>query len=176
MGLSIHYSGIINERRLIPVLIEEIQDVCTILDWPYKIYNEETVKGISFVPPKCEPVFFTFLDNSELVCLSKFKYDIHPATIISVKTQFAGMDVHRTLIKLLKHLKARYFSKFKLSDESYYWETGDEELLQKKFEQYNFLLNAVGEALKKFKGKEGDTPETVADRLEKFLNERLEEK
>lgn len=172
MGLSIHYSGKIKDTSLIPSLMEEVQDICAIMKWPYQSYNNETVKGIFFTPPECETISFAFLADGELVCLSKLKYDIHPVNIISVKTQYAGIDVHIAIIKLLKHLANHYFSVFELSDEGEYWETGDEEILRKKFGLYNAMLNAVQNALVDFKSKEGDTPETLADRLEKFLNER----
>jgi hypothetical protein len=172
MGLSIHYSGKIKEVTLIPSLVEEVQDVCTILKWNYHLYDDENVKGISFSPPECEPVFLSF-SNNELSSPILQQYNISPATTISVKTQFAGIEVHKALIKLLKHLKETYFKEFELSDEGGYWPTLDEEKLNQQFKRYNYILHKVTEHLKDFKANENDTASSLADRLEKFLNERL---
>ncbi len=173
MGLSIHYSGRIKDAALIPSLIEEVQDLCSILQWNYHLYNDENVKGISFSPAKCEPVFLTFSGNNKLYSPVLLQYNISPATTISVKTQFAGIEVHKAVIKLLKHLKEAYFSAFELSDEGGYWDNLDEEKLNRQFNRYNYILNKVTEHLKDFKANENDTAESLAERLEKYLNERL---
>ncbi len=100
------------------------------------------------------------------------QYKVHPATTISVKTQFAGNEIHKALIKLLKHLEGAYLTEFELFDEGGYWQALDEEKLNRQFNRYNFLLNKVTEQLKDFKAKKDDTAESLAERLEKFLNER----
>jgi hypothetical protein len=152
--------------------MEEAEELCSILEWPHHLYNGKTAKGVLFTPPECETVSLIFLVDGELVCLSKLKYDIHPVNPISVKTQYAAIDVHIAIIKLLKHLAYHYFSVFDLSDEGEYWETGDKEILRKRFGLYNAMLNAVQNALVDFRAEKNDTPESSADRLEKFLNER----
>lgn len=173
MGLSFHYSGKIKDRASIPSLVEEAQDVCTILQWNYHLYNDEDVKGISFSPPECEPVFLVFNNKNELCSPVMMQYDVHPATTISVKTQFAGIEIHKAVIKLLKHLKEVYLTEFELFDEGGYWEALDEEKLNWQFNRYNYLLSKVTEQLKGFKASENDTAASLAERLEKFLNERL---
>ncbi len=175
MGLSIHYSGVLKLPALIPALVEEVQDVCNIMEWRYQLCDVDEISGILFTPPECETVGLSFLPNGELVCLVSLKFRTEPANIISVKTQFAGADVHQAIIKLLKHLKASYFATFELMDESSYWETGDEALMHKKFGEYDFLLKSVSAALQDFNVEAGDTAETLAGRLEKFLRGRLDE-
>lgn len=172
MGLSIHYSGMIKNNALIPQLVEEVQDVCDVLGWPWHL-NNETVVGISFTPPECETVGLNFLSNGEIVSKVMLLYNIHPATTVSVKTQFAGMEVHMAVIKLLKHLAKQYFSRFELTDEGQYWETGDEELLRKYFRAYNGLMNAVQTTMMDFKAVPGETRRGFVQRLEAFLQERL---
>jgi hypothetical protein len=173
MGLSIHYCGTIKDTSLIPRLVDEVKDICITLQWHYHLFDDELVKGICFSPPECEPLFFTFSKKGVLCSPVLLQYDIHPATTISVKTQFAGIEVHKAVIKLLRHLKANYFSEFELSDEGGYWESNDEKVLQKQFDNYEFILDTVCEALQDFKSKPNETAESLADRLEKFLNERL---
>src|SRR5258706_16433411 len=116
MGLSIHYKGRIKDVNLIPKLVDEVQDICTSLQWNYHLFDDELVKGICFSPPECEPLFVTFTKDGVLCSPILLQYDIHPATTISVKTQFAGIDAHKAVIKLLRHLKANYFSEFELND------------------------------------------------------------
>lgn len=175
MVLSIHYSGVLKSTTLIPALVEEVRDVCTILEWRYQLCDVDEIRGILFTPPECETVVLSFLPNGELICLVRLKFGTGPANIISVKTQFAGAEVHKAIIKLLKHLKASYFDTFKLMDESSYWETGDEELLHQKFRQYDCMLKSVSTVLQDFKAEKGDTVDTLAERLEKFLRGRLGE-
>jgi hypothetical protein len=173
MGLSIHYSGRIKDAALIPSLIEEVKDICSILQWNYHLYNDENVKGISFSPAKCEPVFLTFSGDNELYSPALLQYNISPATTISVKTQFAGVEAHKAVIKLFKYLKETYFSEFELSDEGGYWDNLDEEKLNQQFNRYNYILNKVTGHLKEFKANENDTAESLVGQLEKYLNERL---
>jgi hypothetical protein len=173
MGLSIHYSGTIKDAAQIPKLIEEVQDVCTIFDWHYQFIDDESLTGIFFTPPGCETLCLSFLPNGQLASWARILYDIEPATVISVKTQFAGMDVHKTIIKLLQYLSAKYFSRFDLQDEGGYWETGDETVLARQFDIYDGLLNKVQSVLSDFKVDAGATKEELVKRLEEFLKERL---
>jgi hypothetical protein len=173
MGLSFHYSGKIKDRASIPSLMEEVEDVCRIFQWNYHLYNDENVKGISFSPPECEPVFLALNNKNELCSPVMMQYDVHPATTISVKTQFAGIELHKAVIKLLKHLKEVYLTEFELFDEGGYWEVLDEENLHRQFNRYNYLLSKVTEQLKDFKTGENDAPASLAERLEKFLNDRF---
>lgn len=175
MGLSIHYSGRLKHIALLPQLVEEVKDVCNILGWRYYEDNDEVAKGISFTPPESETLNFTFRPTGELVNKMYLHYNIEPSNTISVKTQFAGIEVHVAIIRLLKHLSAQYFSQFDLKDEGEYWETGDEEVLQKNVGAYNNMLCFVQTAMVDFKAHDGDTPQRLADRLEKFLNERWKE-
>jgi hypothetical protein len=173
MGLSIHYSGTIKDKSQILPLIEEVQDVCKVFGWHYHLTNDEQLNGISFTPPECETLCLTFLPNGELASKIRLLYEIAPATIISVKTQFAEMHIHYTVIKLLRYLSKKYFSQFDLQDEGGYWETGDETVLAKKFDAYNGLLNTVQVALNSFNSVPVETKEEFVQRLEHFLKERL---
>jgi hypothetical protein len=173
MGLSIHYSGKIKQTSLISKLVDEVKDICTTLKWSYHLFDDELVKGICFSPRECEPLFFTFSKEGGLCSPILLQYNIHPATTISVKTQFAGIVAHKAVIKLLRHLKANYFTEFELNDEGGYWETDDENILRRQFSNYEVILDTVCEALQDFKSKPGEQAESLADRLERFLNERL---
>lgn len=185
MGLSIHYSGTIKNIALIDELIVEVTDICQSLNWSYQIIKEpnaDEINGICFSPEECEPIFLTFLPGGRmcspvnLMCRDIYEKNGLEAEQIyttSTKTQFAGADAHMAVIKLLRYLKEKYFSAFELSDESNYWETMDEKILLSQFAKYDFLLNAVASALSDMKTVPGETPLSLADRIEKMLKDKF---
>jgi hypothetical protein len=185
MGLSIRYSGTIKDPVLIDELITEVADICQSLSWIYHIIKEpnaDQLNGICFYPKDCEPVFLTFLPGGRMCSpVNLMNRDIYEANELeaeliyttSTKTQFAGPDAHIAVIKLLRYLKEKYFAVFELSDEGMYWETMDSKIFLRQFAKYEFLLNAVAGALSEMKAVPGETPLSLADRIEKMLKEKL---
>lgn len=186
MGLSIHYSGTIKDVALIDKLTTEVTDICQSFNWSYHIISEPNtyhLNGILFSPEECEPIFLTFLSNGRMCSfvnlMNKDLYlknglDEELVYTTSTKTQFAGIDVHIAVIKLLRYLKEKYFLAFELSDEGMYWETMDENVLKKQFAKYDFLLNAVADSLSKMKRVTGESASSLADRIEKMLKEKFD--
>lgn len=185
MGLSIHYSGTIRNISLVEQLIEETTDVCESMHWKYCVIREpddEGVNGIMFSPENCEPVFLTFLRNRRMCSPINLKYKasyaangLDPELIYttSAKTQFAGPATHIALLKFLKYLKEKYFETFEMDDEGYYWETNDKKILLQRFDEYNYLLNAVGNVLSDIEYKPGETIDSLADRIEEVLKKKF---
>lgn len=60
----------------------------------------------------------------------------------SVKTQFAGPEVHIKVIELLRQLKP-FFEVLKVEDEVEYWETSDRQQLEKHIEKVNLLIQEM---------------------------------
>jgi hypothetical protein len=200
MGLSIHYSGCIRSYALVQALTDEVEDICKSLGWKYHIYEKksnandaahinnpnfinytpEDIKGITISPAECEPVDLTFFPSGILCSVAKLKYN-NAATndlmveTISTKTQFAGPDIHITVLNLLQYLKDKYFAVFELKDEGNYWETKDKKILLGRFAQYNFFLDAVADALGDFKAAPGETATSLAERLEELLKRKFGE-
>ena len=87
----------------------------------------------------------------------------------STKTQFAGIDAHKAIIKLLRYLKEKYFAVFEFSDEGLYWETNDEKVLQSQFDKYGFILDSFTAALSKMKAVPDETASSLADRIEEMF-------
>jgi len=180
MGLSIHYSGTIKNYYLIDELMDEAEDISSNLGWKSQLVNDENAKGIIISPQNCEPLWLTFQTNGQL-CGPLFfmakneKADIDWGLIHTAhtKTQFAGPEVHIALVKLLKFLSNKYFKEINVSDEGMFWETGDEKILSDQFEKYNSMLDMVSSALSDFKAKQGETAESIADRIEKLLLNKL---
>lgn len=91
---------------------------------------------------------------------------------LSTKTQFAGIQVHIFIIKLLKYLSKKYFIDFTLSDEGKYWETGDEKLLAEIFATYNSFLDEVNNAFQNFPMQKGETFEIYFERVLNWINKK----
>jgi hypothetical protein len=182
MGLSIHYSGYILKKEMLDPLIEEVSDVAKELGWTTHFFNNEHIKGISFAPEKSEPVFLTF--NPEGRMLSPFNImckDIYDDVQLdkdlmftaSTKTQFAGMEAHISIIDFLKHLSKKYLKEFKLTDEGYYWETGDKKILMKQFSRYEVAMDIFCEAITDLPHVPGEAAESLSKRLERFLRKKF---
>src|SRR6187200_2635774 len=136
MGLTIFYSGKIRDMRLLPALTEEVMDICDNIHWISGYFNpvpEIPLTGFQFHPPGSEPIFMTFRNDGMLADPIYFIFRDDPFAPpdpreefwLSSVTQYAGMNAHMALIKLLKYLSRKYFDSFELIDVSEYWETGD---------------------------------------------------
>ena len=186
MGLSIHYSGTIRDISLIEPLIAEAADVCQSMQWKYNVIREQGDKGVNGIvlsPENCEPVFITFLRNRRMCSPINPKYqelyaengfDPELVYTTSTKTQYAGPATHVALLKFLKYLKEKYFESFELNDEGYYWETNDKKILRQRFDHYNYLVNAVGEALSNIEQESGETIDSLVNRIEQVLKKNFD--
>lgn len=191
MGLSIHYSGRIKDAVSLPSLVDEVKEVCLVYGWKYIVKEDsfpggildreefpEPIYGICFTPPGCETIDLTFLSNGVMVCPARmilFGNSQNKATKnfiyrISVKTQFAGMMIHAIIINLFKYLSSKYLANFEMIDEGLYWESGDENLLNEKFEAYNTLLDNFNLSMETFPIEEGEDMASYFQRLMTYIN------
>jgi len=185
MGLSIHYSGYIRDTEMLNSLIAEVTDICKTLNWETHTFDDDDIKGVSFAPKRREPVFLTFNTDRRLLSpLSNLAKDIYDDVQLrkelyftaSTKTQYAGMDAHIAIIKLLKHLSKKYLEDFSLADEGYYWATGDEKILAQQYQRFSVAINAFREASEDFPSVPGETAACLAITLEKLLKEKFRDK
>jgi hypothetical protein len=165
MGLTVHYRGKIREYALVDELVTEVENFAKNLNWryhlltpgintPLKPINHEdpeplpTVKGIILSPDKCEPIIFTFLEDGR-IC-SPFMPPMEAEDGLPymwTKTQYAGVDVHRSFVNLLRQLSEKYFSELIVVDEGQYWETRDEEVLLSQFQKYDLIIDSLADEL-----------------------------
>jgi hypothetical protein len=195
MGLSIHYSGNFRYSASLPEMIEEIKDIAEFNQWNYFIYEtkfpdnslgkpeyNDKLYGISFSPEKCEPVCMCFLSNGilnspiNLQCFSVYAEKPHPEYLgmISTKTQYAGIEAHKTIINLIDYLSKKYLDNFKLSDEGQFWETRDEKLLQKIFDRYDKIMDIFALGLENIQRKKGESVEDFIIRVANQLGNKSE--
>ncbi len=185
MGLTIHYSGKLRNPANLPSLIEEAADISQTMKWPYEVLERTSdvpVGGILIAPEGSEPLWLTFHEEGFMCNPMLYAYvqEVEGKGIpqdaeqwLFTKTQYAGVEVHMALIRLMRHLSQKYFEKFEVHDESQYWETNDEDLCRKRFGEYNLVIGMVGDALDSLKIDPTETSESIADKIEKLLHERF---
>lgn len=193
MGLSIHYNGRLRDPASLSEMIEEVKDIAEFNKWEYFILKEQfpddaftknsynqDVYGICISPPKCETISLSFLSNgrmSDLPHLKNFgnsddkKYQEY-LYMLSAKTQYAGIEIHKFIIHLFHYLDKKYFQDFKMMDEGEYWETGDEKLLQEIFKRYNDLMDNFSFALENIPMNAGETYEIYFERIMKQIHNK----
>lgn len=184
MGLSIHYSGTIKDRSLVPRLGAEIKDICESLGWDYHYFEADEkgpLEGAYFAPEECEPLFLTFTPEGRLLSpISQItremlvQHGLDPELIytISTKTQYAGIDAHVAIISLFRYISKKYFSHFEMTDEGKFWETNDLEVLQAQFAAYERAIRNFADALQSIEGVPGESAGSLASRIEELLKKK----
>ncbi|MDO8929781.1 MAG: hypothetical protein Q7J86_15305 [Bacteroidota bacterium] len=193
MGLSFHYSGRIAKPASLSDLIEEIEDIAKVHNWKYfvfdrlfpenmigKPYYNQRIYGICFTPPNCETVDICFLSNGRMSSAANLQFwgktdeqaEREYLYMLSVKTQYAGIEIHQFLIQLFMYLNAKYFADFTMTDEGEYWETNDLSLLKTNFKRYTELIDGFVSAIESIPIKAGEDVESYFLRLMKEINDK----
>jgi hypothetical protein len=152
-------------------------------DWvsgDFKQADEIPLKGFQFHPPGGEPVWLTFRADGVLADPVYYIFKDDPVSPpdpkdkfwLSSVTQFAGMDAHIAMIRLLQYLSGKYFSEFEVLDESEYWETGDVVLCKMRFDEYGEAMDEMVVKLSQLHGQHGLSGDSVQKRLDELLRTR----
>ena len=183
MGLSVHYKGKLRAKEMLPLLIDEVKDIAGIYDWKCYVFERNleqsgfgknefnnSLYGICFSPPACEPVCLTFLSNGIVCSPTGLNYYSETKSVslmygVSVKTQFAGTSVHKLIVHLFDYLSQKYLDDFEFDDEAEYWNSRDEKKLEEKFEMMNKLLHRVEGIIKTVKIESNGTFEDYFEEL-----------
>lgn len=191
MGLSIYYSGKLKSPHLLPDLVDAVRDVVLAHNWKYDIFETvypgkkfsrnltDNLYGICFAPPGCEPVCLSFMSNGRLTTPWLFEYyfengrhDMKPPDGASTKTQYAGADCHQLIIDLFRYLEKKYFSSFKMFDDSRYWESCDESVMRANFDRYDALMDNFALALDSTPIRKGETAVKYILRVMEQINKK----
>lgn len=175
MGITIHYSGQLDNLNIKEIFINELSDISDEMDWTYTRVDDEfhRVKGILINPHKdLETISFLFDGEGTLN-----NYVILPDIDLTgidrkhnfIKTQSVPVDIHITLVKLLKYIKEKYISNLEVLDEGCYWETEDKALLQEKAHFIDGKIKQLSKFLSKIPKDKNDTTESIADKIERTL-------
>ena len=205
MGITIHYSGKLKDRASLPNLVEELEDIARTMEWESTRLDKDREKpsraeivhsehGAEFrghpglegivlsVHPDCESLSFLFDRNGNLrdvvtmVGILQGFIDAEKAQV-SVKTQFAPLHVHITIIRLLKYIGKKYIANLEVNDEGDYWQTGDRGILAKKMNSLRKKIDSLAEALSTAEIENaGDLSEKeLLDKIERILKEKFEQ-
>jgi len=197
MGLTIHYHGRIKSQSLIPELVTEVEDICQTMNWKYNLTDRllegvpEDYLGLLGAGTgegfRAQGISFQVLEDSEWVslCFGPDGMTLSPMALYRpdltdwsddmlahysfTKTQFAGVESHITICRLLKYLAGKYFLYFKVNDEGDYYETEDLHALEKKFGVYGEVLDQVSTALQKADLKKATSIPDLLNMLTKAL-------
>lgn len=200
MGVTIHYSGRFNPTASLSDMIEEVEDIAKMQGWEYHVFEREfpyttatdgvtpshpvsqseELYGIMLSPPHCEPVQFTFLSNGRMCSPmslllwgdSTDEKEQKYLYMLFTKTQFAGTEIHKFIVGLLRYLSNKYLLDFLVNDEGEYWETGDEALLKQNFEKVGTYIDVTQNMFESFPIREGETTEQYVDRLMGYIGKR----
>jgi hypothetical protein len=175
MGLTFHYWGKIRDYGQIDMLVEEVTDLCKGLNWTYTVFDKDRIKGITVNAPESEPLWFTFTPDGKTCDVANLQYSDPSEKYYSLchtKTQYAGPEVHMTLVKMLRYMSDKYYSEIEMCDEGEYWETGNEENLRRIFGNYTQAINMFTAMLDNMERIPGETAESLAGRIEQMVNEK----
>lgn len=193
MGLTIHYNGRFNPAASLKEMIEEVKDIATIYKWNYHVFKEQfpvhslglesftqEIFGINFTPPKCETVSLSFLSNGRMCSPVSLKLYGEPADeteaaylyMLFTKTQYAGIEIHKLLVHLLKHVSQKYLLEFNVIDEGEYWETGNEKLLKEIFDRYNLFTDIFATSLETFPKNPNESFEAYFEKLLHYIQQK----
>jgi len=180
MGVSIHFRGSINSTEKTNPLVNELTEISNEMGWEYSIIDdvELQLKGI-FIQPHNKSESLSILINASgrltnplyLVDKNDDRIDY---SYNSIKTQFAPVDIHITVVKLLKYIKKKYISDLEVTDEGSYWETGDADLLAEKIDFINDRINSIAGMISSIPNSGKETPESLADKIEQYLKDKFD--
>jgi len=199
MGIKIHYSGRVNHIDLVEKMSDDLEDFSRQLGWKSKRWDNDwekpntvkienkdgeirvsghaPLKGIELFPHKnCEPFSLTFTPNGWLGSVLDLSLSTHSSfkeenLLISTKTQFAPLEIHITIIKLLEYLKKTYIQNLYVNDEGGYWKTGDIDELKRRRNTIFQAMDTLEQELTGLpaKGTENKTAEEIAEMIEQIL-------
>ena len=190
MGLSFHYKGKLRKPESLTKIIEEVTDIAKANFWSHHVFeeafpnpvfsldsNSDSVYGICFSPPDCDVVCITFLPNGELcpfynLELPRDANAEQDGAYLSVKTQFAGPQIHKQLITIFDYLNKRYFENFDLIDEGNFWETKNEQLLEDTFKKYTNLIEGFDSLLENIPIGENESIEAFLIRIAEIFQKK----
>ena len=88
-------------------LVEEVSDIAETLRWGLEVIDDKDLRGIVVTPHvQCEPLPLVF--DREGVLRNPVLLHDEMSEWVAVKTQYAPVDIHICLIKLVRHLERRY--------------------------------------------------------------------
>lgn len=176
MGISIHYKGQM-DRGKVEALCDELRDIAEVLDWPYTDIDDRNVdvRGIILAPKSgMEMVPFLFDAEGRIQSVAALLCGVDPDAFAcaSVKTQFAGSGEHMWLVGLLHYIQRKYIPELEVTDEGAFWETGDKEELERRFDYLGRMIDKFREDIEQAlmdQVIDQKDPDALADLVEQLV-------
>lgn len=176
MGMTISFKGSLDDCGKIKNLTDEISDICEVMNWEYQVFDDDWsapidgkivrekdqiniegnlgLKGVGFQPHNsCEWVELYFDDKGRITSPVSQALHSHSRSEENkdgwnnVKTQFAPINTHIAIIKLLRHLKKHYVKNLEVVDEGEYWESNNLEKLSSHRDSITQAMDVVQKTL-----------------------------
>ncbi len=140
---TIHYQGTLSDPARRASLVVHLTAYAASQGWGTLPVDDVDagLAGIILQPTnKLEPIPFLFDAKGRLHALGDLLAPGgEPILIVSVKTHFAGTGAHRAFCDLLRHIKDAHMPSLAVTDESEYWDHGDESRLKAYFARLDRL-------------------------------------
>jgi hypothetical protein len=183
MGISIHYNGSLDDPGKKDEFIEELEAIASELKWSSEKIEGNIdshnlhCKGVLIGPhKKSEPLAFIIIDDGRLIDLPSLilgRIDDRYSWYNSIKTQYAPIEIHIAVIKLLKYIKKKFISSLEVIDEGDYWQTEDNDILYEKMSFVSSKIDLLGDMLDAQSAnlKSIKSADELAGRIEKLLKQ-----
>ncbi|MCP4135115.1 MAG: hypothetical protein GY754_29365 [bacterium] len=186
MGITIFYKGNLNDPDLIESICLDLENIAKELEWEYlrseKDYSNNTIhlKGIILRPHKdCDSFCFSFTEKGKLLFAPMLEVDPENKNIEKydtfVKTQFAPVEIHMAIIKILKFIKSKYMADLDVRDDGGYWESGDEEELKGNLGQVGLMMDIATSAISEMNDDDSRSHEELVGKIERVVSEKMKE-
>ncbi len=156
MGLAILYSGTIKSEKA-KQFLELVRSECGMRNWPITVAEQSVVEKSLFGLVK-KPVLRPFIriepdEDCDPLC---FTFDINWKVDDFVKTSFADIEIHKSIIELFESFSAAGF-RFEILDDSEYYPSKDNAVLERnRLKFFEMLENEYEKgAVGPFKTPEG---------------------
>ncbi len=204
MGITIYYRGKINQADLVDRLTDEMEDFAHSLEWRTQHWKEDWSKksppgrlsqgrksirpsghaslhAITLFPHKnCELVSLIFdsngyLADARVTAMQAQTVMKRDGSWVSTKTQFAPLESHITIVKLLQYLKKRYIANLEVIDEGGYWESRDAGQLKRRLDSINSSLDLLESPLSASRPRtlKAMSPEELVLMTERIMKEKF---
>lgn len=140
---TVHYQGTLSDPARRESLVLHLTAYAASQGWGTLPVDDADARltGIILQPAnRLEPIPFLFDANDRLHALCDLLAPGgEPIYYVAVKTHYAGTDAHRAFCDLLRHIKDTYMPSLAVTDESEYWDHGDESKLKAYFARLDRL-------------------------------------
>jgi hypothetical protein len=156
-----------------------MEDIAISMGWKHTVIDKFDnndkipVKGIIIRPHEKSESLQLITDkqgNLRNVFAFEFAGEDSELTYLNfIKTQFAPVEIHIAVIKLLKYIQQKYISNLHVYDEGEYWQTGNEKILKRKIDFLNSVMDQLEDVLNTIEIEEGSSAESIVDKIEEVL-------